>query len=88
MSVPSMDAKKIAQAGLDKSLVVQAPLAKKNVERLRRVHPRRDATGFAQEAQHDLPLRGHGLGRRGGGCRRWLPGVGIPAALADTILVH
>ncbi|MFJ6837732.1 hypothetical protein [Streptomyces sp. NPDC091209] len=33
------DAKNLIQQALDKALVAQQPLAMKNVERLRRVHP-------------------------------------------------
>ena len=34
-----MDAKRLVGVALEKALVAQAPLARKNVERLRRVHP-------------------------------------------------
>lgn len=80
----SSNAKKVLAAGLEKALVVQQPLAKQNVERLRRVHP------------HDVP---HDTSRRltqyylaavtvsGGvaGAAGVVPGAGVPAALVDVL---
>lgn len=84
MSVPSK-AKKIVQAGLDKSLVVQAPLAKKNVERLRRVHP--DATPKELLKKLNVTyLSAVTVSGGAAGAAGMAPGVGVPAALADVLV--
>ncbi|MFG2452662.1 hypothetical protein ACGFSG_25075 [Streptomyces sp. NPDC048512] len=79
------DAKNLIQQALDKALVAQQPLARKNVERLRRVHP--------EDAPQELIRRldRHYLAAvtaSGGasGAAGIVPGAGIPTALADVML--
>lgn len=79
------DAKNPIQQVLDKALVAQQPLAKKNVERLRRVHP--DDT--PQELIRRLDryyLAGVTASGGASGAAGIVPGAGIPTALADIML--
>ncbi|GAA2511216.1 hypothetical protein GCM10010406_54430 [Streptomyces thermolineatus] len=77
------DAKSLIQQALDKALVAQQPLARKNVERLRRVHP--DDT--PQELIRRLDryyLAGITVSGGASGAAGIVPGAGIPTALADV----
>jgi hypothetical protein len=79
------DVKRVLQQKLDKALVAQQPLAKKHVERLRRVHP--------DDTPQDLIRRLDryflaGITASGGasGAAGIVPGAAIPTALADAML--
>ncbi|MFF5857741.1 hypothetical protein ACFY8B_19240 [Streptomyces sp. NPDC012751] len=79
------DAKSLIRQTLDKALVAQQPLAQKQVERLRRVHP--------DDTPQDLIRRLDryylaGVTASGGasGAAGIVPGAGIPTALADVML--
>lgn len=77
--------KKAVGAALEKSLTGQAPLAAKNVERLRRVHP--EAT--PQELLRKLNttyLSAVTASGGASGAASVVPGAGIPVALGDTLL--
>lgn len=80
-----MDAKKAVAAALEKALVAQAPLAVKNVERLRRVHP--DATPRQLLQKLDTTyLSAVTVSGGAAGAAALAPGVGVPAALADVLV--
>lgn len=79
------DVKRLLQQTLDKALVAQQPLAKKHVERLRRVHP--------GDTPQDLIRRLHryylaSITASGGasGAAGIVPGAAIPTALADVMV--
>ena len=79
------DAKKLLQQGFDKALVSQVPLARRHVDRLRRVHP--------GDTPQDLIRRLNryylaGITASGGasGAAGLVPGAAIPTALADTMV--
>ncbi|MFF4960977.1 hypothetical protein ACFY2Z_28725 [Streptomyces sp. NPDC001222] len=79
------DAKNLIQQALDTALVAQQPLAMKNVERLRRVHP--DDT--PQELIRRLDryyLAGVTASGGASGAAGIVPGAGIPTALADVMV--
>ncbi|MFE4994622.1 hypothetical protein ACFRH4_25345 [Streptomyces mirabilis] len=79
------DAKNLIQQALDKALVAQQPLASKNVERLRRVHP--DDT--PQELIRRLDryyLASVTASGGASGAAGIVPGAAIPTALADVML--
>ncbi|MET9883341.1 hypothetical protein ABZZ20_09320 [Streptomyces sp. NPDC006430] len=79
------DAKSLLQQALDKALVAQQPLARKHVERLRRVHP----SDTPQELIRRLDryyLAGVTASGGASGAAGLVPGAGIPTALADVML--
>lgn len=79
------DAKNLVQQVLDRALVAQQPLAKKHVERLRRVHP--DET--PQELIRRLDryyLAAITASGGASGAAGVVPGAGIPTALADVMV--
>jgi hypothetical protein len=79
------DAKSLVQRGLDKALVAQQPLARKHVERLRRVHP----SDTPQELIRRLDryyLAGITASGGASGAAGIVPGAAIPTGLADTML--
>ncbi|PBC94769.1 hypothetical protein BX281_2692 [Streptomyces sp. Ag82_O1-15] len=79
------DAKNLVQQVLDKALVAQQPRARKNVERLRRVHP--DDT--PQELIRRLDryyLASVTASGGASGAAGVVPGAGIPTALADVMV--
>lgn len=79
------DAKSLVQQGLDKALVAQQPLAKKNVERLRRIHP--DDTPQELIRRLDRYYLASVTASGGvSGAAGIVPGAGIPTALADVML--
>ena len=70
---------------LEKALVAQAPLARKNVERLRRVHP--EATPSALIKKLDVAyLSAVTVSGGTAGAAGMVPGGGIPTALADVMV--
>lgn len=80
-----MDAKRVVGAALEKALVVQAPLARKHVERLRRVHPQAAPSELVRKLDvtylSTVTVSGGTAGAAG-----IVPGGGIPAALTDVVL--
>ncbi|MFI2672683.1 hypothetical protein ACH5AU_24515 [Streptomyces albidoflavus] len=81
----AVDAKKLLQQVFEKALVAQQPTARKNVERLRRVHP--DDT--PQELIRRLDryyLTAITASGGASGAAGIVPGAGIPTALADVML--
>ncbi len=80
----SSNAKKVLAVGLEKALVAQQPLAKQNVERLRRVHPhdvpRDTSKRLTQYYLAAVTMSGGVAGAAG-----VVPGAGVPAALADVL---
>ncbi|MFE1781140.1 hypothetical protein ACFW9F_00750 [Streptomyces sp. NPDC059506] len=79
------DAKSLIQQALDKALVAQQPLARKNVERLRRVH----SDDTPQELIRRLDryyLAGITVSGGASGAASIVPGAGIPTALADVMV--
>lgn len=80
-----MDPKKAVQIGLERALTVQMPLARKEVARLRRVHP--DATPEEILKRLDRTFLGAVTASGGAsGAAGVVPGVGVPAALADVLV--
>lgn len=80
-----MEAKKAVQAGLDRALTVQMPIARREVARLRRVHP--DASPEEIVKRLDRTFLGAVTASGGAaGAAGVVPGVGIPAALADVLV--
>lgn len=79
------DAKSLVQRGLDKALVSQQPLARKHVERLRRVHssdtPQELIRRLNRHYLATVTASGGASGAAG-----IVPGAAIPTALADTML--
>ncbi|MFC8956621.1 hypothetical protein ACFT8P_28950 [Streptomyces sp. NPDC057101] len=81
----AVDAKNLLQQVFEKALVAQQPTARKNVERLRRVHP--DDT--PQELIRRLDryyLTAITASGGASGAAGIVPGAGIPTALADVML--
>lgn len=79
------DAKSLIQQGLDKALVAQQPLARKNVERLRRVHPGDTPQELIRRLDRYY-LAGVTASGGASGAAGIVPGAGIPTALADVML--
>src|SRR5690242_14465492 len=79
-----MDTKQVALATLRKALVAQAPLARKNVERLRRLRPD-DSPSELVSTLDRAYLTAVTASGAGSGAAALVPGVGIPAALADIV---
>ncbi|MGW1092544.1 hypothetical protein ACWD4L_41540 [Streptomyces sp. NPDC002596] len=79
------DTKGLVQQTLDKALVAQQPLARKNVERLRRVHPGDTPQELIRRLDRyylaSVTASGGASGAAG-----IVPGAGIPTALADVML--
>lgn len=81
----ALDAKHVLGAVLEKSLVLQAPLARKNVARLRRVHPQ--ATPDELIKKLDLAyLSAVTVSGGAAGAAGVVPSGGIPTALADVMV--
>jgi hypothetical protein len=76
--------KKALAAGLDKALVVQQPLAKQNVDRLRRVHPH-DLPGDTSKRLKQYYLAAVTVSGGAAGAAGVVPGASVPAALADVL---
>ncbi|MEN1889261.1 hypothetical protein [Streptomyces mirabilis] len=79
------DAKNLIQQAFDKALVAQQPLARKNVERLRRVHPEDTPQELIRRLDRYY-LTGITASGGASGAAGVVPGAGIPAALADAML--
>lgn len=79
-----MDRKEVASQALTKALTFQSPLARNNVERLRRVHPDETPTELAKRVtSHYLSLvttSGGAMGAAG-----TIPGGGLPSAAFDVV---
>lgn len=80
-----MDAKQMVEAAFEKALVTQAPLARKNVERLRRVDP--EATPSAIIKKLDIAyLSAVTVSGGAAGAAGLVPGAAIPTAFADVLM--
>lgn len=79
-----MDRKEVASQALTKALTFQSPLARDNLERLRRVHPDETPTELAKRVtRHYLSLvttSGGAMGAAGA-----IPGGGLPSAAFDVV---
>jgi hypothetical protein len=79
------DAKSLIQQGFHKALTSQQPVARKNVERLRRVHPDDTPADLIRRLDRyyltSITASGAASGAAGA-----VPGAGIPTALADVML--
>jgi hypothetical protein len=78
------DAKSLVQRGLDKALVAQQSLAKKHVERLRRVHPSDTPQELIRRLDRYFLVS---ITASGGasGAAAVVPGAGIPTSLAGAM---
>ncbi|WP_051781575.1 MULTISPECIES: hypothetical protein [unclassified Streptomyces] len=81
----SDDARSLLKQAFEKALVAQQPLARKNVERLRRVHPD-DAPQELIRRLDRYYLAGITASGGASGAAGIVPGAGIPTALADVLL--
>lgn len=79
------DVKSLIQQGLDKALVAQQPLAKKNVERMRRVNPADTPQQLIRRLDRYY-LAGVTASGGASGAAGIVPGAGVPTALADVML--
>ncbi|MEV0691693.1 hypothetical protein [Streptomyces sp. NPDC050388] len=79
------DAKNLLQQVLDKALLTQQPLAKRNVERLRRVRPGDTPQELIRRLDRYY-LAGVTASGGASGAAGIVPGAGIPTALADVML--
>jgi hypothetical protein len=75
------DPKTILRKGFEKALMMQQPLAVKNVERLRRVHPDETPAQLIKRLKREYLTTVTATGTAAGGAAM-MPGVGIPAGLA------
>lgn len=78
------NAKQLLAAGLEKALLKQQPLARQNVERLRRVHPH-DSPRDVSRRLTRYYLASVTMSGGAAGAAALVPGAGIPAALADVL---
>jgi hypothetical protein len=79
----STKAKRVLGDALQKSLVAQQPLARKNVARLRRVHPGDTPKDTIKRLRRHYLTAVTSTGGAAGAAAL-VPGAGIPAALADA----
>ncbi|MFF4018892.1 hypothetical protein [Streptomyces sp. NPDC001843] len=79
------DVKGLIQQRLDKALVAQQPLARKNVERLRRVNPGDTPQELIRRLDRYY-LAGVTASGGASGAAGIVPGAGVPTALADVML--
>ena len=79
-----MEPKQLVSQALTKALTFQAPVARRNVERLRRVHPNDSPKELAARVtryyQTTVALSGGAMGAAGA-----VPGGGIPSAAFDVV---
>src|SRR4051812_21125704 len=80
-----MEAKKAVSVALEKALVAQAPLAAKNVQRLRRVHPDASPEQLLRRLNATY-LSTVTVSGGAAGVAALAPGVGVPAALGDVLV--
>lgn len=77
--------KKAVSTALENALIVQAPLAAKNIDRLRRVHPEATPKQLVRKLNGTylsaITVSGGAAGAAG-----LVPGAGVPTALADVLL--
>lgn len=82
-------AKELLAKGFEKSLSMQQPIAKSNVERLRRVHPEKSPQELVQFLNRTY-LAAVTASGAGAGAAAAVPGaglvMGVPAALADVFV--
>lgn len=81
----SREVKRVLQKTLEQSLVAQQPVARKNVERLRRVHPDDTPAGTIGRL-NTYYLTAVTSSGGAAGAAGVVPGVGIPVALGDVLL--
>jgi hypothetical protein len=79
-----MGPKKALERGLTKALTMQRPLAKKNVARLRRLHPKDSPRDLVRRLDRHYLTTVTGTGTAAGAVAL-VPTAGIAAALADTV---
>lgn len=79
------DIKRVLERTLEQSLVAQQPVARKNVERLRRVHPD-DTPAETIGRLNTYYLTAITASGGAAGAAGVVPGVGIPVALGDVLL--
>jgi hypothetical protein len=79
-----MNGKEVATQALTKALTFQSPVARKNLERLRRVHPDATPTELAKRVttQYLSLVTASGAAMGGAGA---IPGGGIPSAAFDVV---
>lgn len=80
-----MEPKKILQKGLEKAVVAQLPLARANIDRLRRVHPHDTPADLIKRLERYY-LAGVTASGGASGAAGVVPGAGIPTALADVMV--
>lgn len=80
-----MDVSKAISAGLDKALVLQQPLALKNIDRLRRVHPEDSPTDLVRRLDRTF-LAAVTASGAASGASGVVPGAAVPTALGDVLL--
>lgn len=78
------DAKEVITTSLQKAVIGQAPIARKNVERLRRVHEGDSPSELIARLDRGF-LTAVTASGAGAGAAGLVPGVGIPAALTDML---
>lgn len=80
-----MNANEVVAAGLEKALVAQQPVARANLERLRRVHPGASPADLVKRIDRAylaaITASGGAAGAAGA-----VPGFGVPTALADVLV--
>ena len=79
-----MDAKQAVGSALEKALVVQAPLARKNVDRLRRVHPQASPSELIKKLDAGY-LSAVTVSGGAAGAASLVPAAGIPVAVVDVM---
>lgn len=79
-----MDAKKAVAKGLEKALVAQQPVARANVERLRRLHPDKSPKQMIKHIDRIFLSTVTGTGAAAGAAGL-VPGAAVPTALADAL---
>ena len=80
-----MDAKQLVEQTLEKALVAQMPVARNNVERLRRVHPHARPKDIIRRLDKYY-LTAVTTSGAASGAAAVVPGVGVPTALADVLV--
>jgi hypothetical protein len=79
-----MDRKEVVSQALTKALTFQSPVARNNVERLRRVHPDETPTELAKRVTRyylsAVTTSGGAMGAAGA-----IPGGGLPSAAFDVV---
>lgn len=84
METTVSQAKTLLSMGLTKALEVQQPLARENVARLRRVNPQESPAELEKRLTR-FYLAGVTVSGGAAGAAGVVPGVGVPAAIADVL---